>query len=113
MTDNEKQLQNLLIAVVTLEKTQETTSQNIDKIVGHLDNLLPIHTDITSIKRALYGSISIGLIFAAWITIDHHRVDSLQQSHKAVQALEQARTRESFETMDARIKKLEIKKVDK
>jgi len=82
MTEIEEQIQDLLIATVRMEKTQEstielqkTTTSNVNKIVGHLEKLLPVHTEISNLKKLLYASIVVALAFGAWITIEYHRVD--------------------------------------
>lgn len=85
MSENEKQLQDLLVAVTTLEKTQETTTKNVDKIVTHLERLLPIHTDIANLKKTIYAAIAIFIGYASWNTIEYHRIDNELQVTKAVQ----------------------------
>ena len=82
MTETEKQIQDLLLATVRMEKTQEsaievqkTTTNNVNKIVGHLEKLLPVHTEISNLKKLLYGSVAVALVFGAWITIEYHRID--------------------------------------
>ncbi len=96
MSENEQQIQNLLVAVTKMEKTQEstikaqdTTTKNVDKIVLHLEKLLPIHLDIAYVKKILYGLITFLIVVAvpyvAWITIAYFTLQTEFRTFKAVQ----------------------------
>jgi len=94
MNENEKQIQDLLVAVVKMEKTQEvsiesqkTTTTNVDKLVAQMGELLPVHVDISNIKKMLYSSITVAILYGAWATIELHRMDTILQSYIAADTI--------------------------
>jgi len=113
MTETEKQIQDLLVAVIKMEKTQEatiasqrTTTDNVDKLIGHMDNLLPVHVDIANIKKTLYGLIT-GMIltilpFGAWITLSHFEQKEILHTHITIQEKTELRYNEKLERTELR-----------
>jgi len=76
MTEGEKQTQDLFIALAKLEKTQEAalknqdiTTDNVNKLVTHIEKLLPVHTDISNIKKILYSFIAVTMTYISWNTL--------------------------------------------
>jgi len=112
MSETEKQLQELLIAVVQIEKTQEATikaqdvtTKNVDKLVGHMENMLPFHEQLKSmnnrvkdledeskggirpqtLKGLLVGGVVIIIAFAGWLSLDHLALKEKYDKHDAAQ----------------------------
>jgi hypothetical protein len=110
MSENEKQLQDLLIAVVKMEKnqevtvkSQETTTTNINKLVDNMQLLLPVHSEISNIKKALYGTITLTIMYAAWITIEYHRIDTALKTHIAIQQEKEEKEEKENKEMSEKI----------
>lgn len=92
MTEIEKQIQSLVIAVVKMEKTQEATikgqdatTKNVDKLTELMEDMLPFHTEIANLKNTVYGMIVIAIGFGIWITTEHYKLKELLGTHLAVQ----------------------------
>lgn len=114
MSENEKQIQDLLIALTKMEKTQEATieaqnktTNNVDKIVTHLEKLLPVHTDIANIKKIIYGMIAVSLAYGAWATVEYHRIDNELKIIKAVADEKEKELKKNLSEKTERINKNE------
>ena len=116
VTEIEKQIQDLLVAVIKMEKTQESsiesqkiTTDNVDKLITHMDKLLPVHTEIANIKKILYSAIvSIVVIwvpFGAWMVLELHRIDNIQDSHIEVQKKTEKAIEKKIEELNAESQK--------
>ena len=64
------------IAIGKLVSLQERTTSDVDKLVNHIEKFLPVHTDISNIKKILWGIIAITTSYGAWITLEYHRIDN-------------------------------------
>ncbi len=119
MTAIEKQIQNLLVAITGMEKTQEITTKNIDKLVGSVSVLSDVDTRIKSTNKRVkdleeegisgirpntlkhilsYAALCL-IGFGAWITLYIFDIDKTIATHIAESKTEQKNT-------DSKIKEL-------
>jgi len=80
--EHEKNTQENTIAIAKLVEIVKNTSTDVDKIVTHLDKLLPIHTEIKYIKIFLAIYCSSTMAFASWITLLHFSTDKEFSNHR-------------------------------
>lgn len=104
MTPTEKAIQDLLLAVNGLEKSQETTVKNVDKIALAMEKLIPVHEKLESIntrvsdletesengvrpvtlKHLLIYAVMVAIGFGTWITLYVFSIDKGISSHIVV-----------------------------
>jgi len=107
MTPEEKMYQDLLIALVKTEKNQEAsieaqklTTDNVNKLIVHMDELLPVHKDIHYLKKLLYVSLTIFSAYVLWSSKELSEVKSDVHSHIETQIVQ-------YGGMKERVNKLE------
>ena len=53
MTDTEKQIQDLVKAVSGMEKVQEITTKNVDKLVANVEKVLPVYAQLEAANQRI------------------------------------------------------------
>lgn len=104
MSDVDKTIQNLVKVVAVLERTQENTNKNVDKLVSNMDKLIPIHEILNSIEKRLASiedenkagirpSLLKGILatscfiligFETWVTVTIFGLDKELSNHKTL-----------------------------
>ena len=74
------------IAIGKLIAVQERTTDDVDKLVRHIEKFLPVHSKLANLRTILFGVIFVALGFGTWITLDHFRLSGELATHIAVQA---------------------------
>ena len=72
------------VAIGKLTTLQEGMTKDMDRLITHIEKMLPVHTDIANIKKVLYSSIAIAVVFSGWITLAFHELDTKVKTHIAV-----------------------------
>ena len=95
MTEEEEKYQKLLIALIKMEKNQEstieaqkTTTTNIDKLITSVETLLPVHKDIHYLKKLLYASIAIYGVYVLWSSREIYGIKDEFHSHEKTQTFQ-------------------------
>lgn len=73
------------VAIGKLTAISERTTKDVDRLVSHIEKILPVHEQIATMRKILYSSIALAFVFAAWITQDHFKLKEQFVSHIAVQ----------------------------
>jgi len=73
------------VAIGQLVAIQKRTTKDVDRIVEHIEKILPIHEQIATMRKIQYGSIVVAIGFASWITLAHFALREQYTSHEAVQ----------------------------
>lgn len=104
MSEAEKSIHYIIKAIAGLEKTQEITTKNVDKLVSNMEKLIPIHEELKNLgiritdledesKQGVRPStlksilISVGFIllsFGTWVTIFCFNIDKELSNHKTL-----------------------------
>ena len=107
MTAEEKKYQDLLIALVRMEKNQEAgveaqklTTDNMNKLVITVETLVPVHKDIHYLRKLLYVSIAIFGAYLLWSSREIYGIKDEFHSHEKTQAIQ-------YDGMKSRVTKIE------
>ena len=104
MSEAEKSIHYIIKAIAGLEKTQEITTKNVDKLVSNMEKLIPIHEELKNLgiritdledesKQGVRPStlksilISVGFVllsFGTWVTIFCFNIDKELSNHKTL-----------------------------
>lgn len=104
MSEAEKSIHYIIKAIAGLEKTQEITTKNVDKLVSNMEKLIPVHEELKNLgmritdledesKQGVRPStlksilISVGFVllsFGTWVTIFCFNIDKELSNHKTL-----------------------------
>ena len=73
------------VAIGKLVAIQERTTEDVDKLVRHIERFLPVHERLSNLKKILYVGLSLSVTFGIWITIEHFSIDRRLTAHIEVQ----------------------------
>jgi len=73
------------VAIGQLAVISERTTKDVDRLVMHIEKILPVHEQISMMKKILYATILTSTAFAGWITIAVFDVKENLRSHTDVQ----------------------------
>ena len=85
MTESEKIVQDILVALGKMEKSQEQTIGNINTLTTHMNTLLPVHKDIQYLKKFLYVCASLGLLYILWSSREFYALSASYGEHVTAQ----------------------------
>lgn len=63
------------VAIGQLIAVSERTTNDVDKIIRHIEKILPVHAEISNLKKLLYGTVLVAIAYGSWMAIEYHRVD--------------------------------------
>jgi len=69
-TSHSETLENT-VAIGKLTAIQERTTNDVDKLVRHIEKILPVHAILAHLKTILYSGLIASSSFGVWITIEH------------------------------------------
>jgi hypothetical protein len=69
-------------AIARLTAISENTTKDIDKLVKHIDKILPVHEQIANIKKIMYSAISVATIYGAWQVLGYFDLRELVINQK-------------------------------
>lgn len=104
MSEAEKSIHYIIKAISGLEKTQEITTKNVDKLVSNMEKLIPVHEELKNLgmritdledesKQGVRPStlksilISVGFVllsFGTWVTVFCFNIDKELSNHKTL-----------------------------
>jgi len=64
------------VAIGQLTVISERTTKDVDRLVKHIEKILPIHEKLSNLKKILYSTITLSLAFCCWITLEHLELKS-------------------------------------
>ena len=73
------------VAIAKLTAISERTTIDVDKLVKHIERILPVHEKLSNLKKILYASITVGTLFCSWIAVEHFELKSHFHTHQAVE----------------------------
>lgn len=73
------------VAIGQLVTLQERTTSDIDKLVRHIEKILPVHEQIATMRKILYSSIALAIVYASWVTLELFGVKEAYAAHNAAQ----------------------------
>lgn len=107
MTEEEKKYQDLLIALIKMEKNQEATvkaqdmtTKNVNKLIGHMETILPVHKDIHYLKKLLYVSLALFGAYVLWSSKEIYALNKQFDTHTETQLIQ-------YEGMKKRVSTIE------
>ena len=79
------------LAIAKLVTLQEQTTKDVDKLVNHIEKLLPInekingvHDQLKNLRYLVYALASTSLMFATWSTMEIFEREDAQHTHEEV-----------------------------
>lgn len=123
MSEAEKSIHYIIKAISGLEKTQEITTKNVDKLVSNMEKLIPVHEELKNLgmritdledesKQGVRPStlksilISVGFIllsFGTWVTVFCFNIDKELSNHKTLSMEVQKQQQEDIQDNKSQI----------
>ena len=69
-TSHSETLENT-VAIAKVTEMISSLTKDTDRLVKHVEKILPIHAVIAYLKNLLYVGMFVASSFAVWITIEH------------------------------------------
>ena len=112
-TYNTKETQENSIAIGKLVAISERTTKDIDRLVSHIEEMLPVHSQIIGIKKIGFASMTAVVGFGAWVTVEFMYLSQTINSHIVVEVVkdnkDQQLKKKQFEKIEQRVTDLEKK----
>ena len=83
-TPHSETLENT-VAIAKLAEIVSNLTKDTDRLVSHVEKILPIHAIIANLKNILYWGIFVATGFGTWITVEHFNVKGQLDTLIAVQ----------------------------
>jgi len=74
------------VAIGQLTVISERTTKDVDRLVKHIEKILPIHEKLSNLKKILYSTITLIFAFCCWISLEHFDLKSNFHSLEKVEA---------------------------
>jgi len=73
------------VAIAELVTISKRTTLDMDRMIKHIEKILPIHEKISNLKKLLYSSIIVVAGFGTWIALEHFELKLKYETFEAVQ----------------------------
>jgi len=83
-TSHSETLENT-VAIAKVTEMISSLTKDTDRLVKHVEKILPIHEVISNLKTLLYAGLIVSSSFGAWITIEHFNTKEKLATFMAVQ----------------------------
>jgi len=83
-TPHSETLENT-VAIARLTEMTSNLTKDTDRLVKHIEKILPIHAVIANLKTLLYTGLFVSSSFGVWITIEHFNLKDKVNTYIAVQ----------------------------
>jgi len=83
-TSHSETLENT-VAIAKVTEMISSLTKDTDRLVKHVEKILPIHEVISNLKTLLYAGLLISSSFGAWITLEYFGTKEKLSTFIAVQ----------------------------
>ena len=83
-TPHSETLENT-VAIAKLTEMTSNLTKDTDRLVKHIEKILPIHEVIANLKNLLYAGLIVSSAFGTWITLEHFSMKERLATFIAVQ----------------------------
>ena len=73
------------VAIASLTQIVSNLAKDTDRLVRHVEKILPIHAIISNLKNLLYAGLLVSSAFGTWITLEHFSMKEKLATFIAVQ----------------------------
>jgi len=100
------------VAIGKLTAISERTTNDVDKLVRHIEKFLPVHEKLSNLKKILYSSMAVIMAYGVWITLECHRMDTRIETHSAVQTQKEKEITEDMRKIKEEMRYIEKKSTE-
>ena len=94
-------------AIAKLTAISERTTLDVDKLVKHIEKILPVHEQIANLKKIVYASLSVATLYVAWQATGYFSLKETVSSNIAVQKTKEDISKKNIEKLTKAIHKNE------
>ena len=78
------------VAIAKLTEITSNLTKDTDRLVRHIEKVLPLHEKISNLKKIVYVGLSTASMFSVWVTIEQFELKDSFHTFTAVQEKENA-----------------------